>query len=59
MEKYVLNGTETFDSKKELVDYVYGNDIVVESAKRIILDSGFKEGNVAIRVQKKLILQMK
>ena len=48
MEKYVLNGTETFDSKKELVDYVYGNDIVVESAKRIILDSGFKEGNVAI-----------
>lgn len=48
MEKYVLNGTESFDSKKELIDYVYGNDIVVESAKRSILDCGSMEGNVAI-----------
>ena len=46
MEKYVLNGTETFGSKKELIDYIYGNDIVVESAKLIILDSCSKEGNV-------------
>lgn len=42
----MLNGTETFGSKKELIDYIYGNDIVVESAKLIILDSCSKEGNV-------------
>lgn len=48
MEKYVLNGTESFDSKKELIDYARENGISVESVKRIILDCGSNEDGIAI-----------
>ena len=48
MEKYVLNGKETFDSKKELIEYAREKGISVESVKRIILDCGSNEDGIAI-----------
>lgn len=48
MEKYVLNGKETFDSKKELIEYAREKGISVESVKRIILDCGSNEDGMVI-----------